>query len=165
MATEGEKPKTNGAAGDIKFPLRKPIQANGEEVSEWYFASPRTGGDIEKCGNPVILDVFGGDMLKVTFDEKKMSAMMSNSRRCRRRRSSSFIRRMEHSGVDARPFFHAGHVDELISIATTWPKVTGSIPTWFSAKPISGDPVRASALDGEAIRRRQPTPRVDLTGE
>lgn len=71
------QPKTNGAAGaPLKVALRKPIQANGEEVSELTFREP-TGGDIERAGNPVIVDVFSGDTVKITFDEKKMVQMMS----------------------------------------------------------------------------------------
>lgn len=69
--------KTNGAAPPLKVTLRKPIQANGEDVSELTFREP-TAADIERSGNPVILDVFGGDTPKITFDEKKMSAMISN---------------------------------------------------------------------------------------
>lgn len=72
-----ETPKANGKAdGSLKIALRKPIQANGEEVSELVFREP-TGADIERCGNPVVLDVFSSDTVKITFDEKKMTAMMS----------------------------------------------------------------------------------------
>jgi len=71
------KKKANGAAdGPLKVTLRKTIQANGEEVNELTFREP-TGGDIEKAGNPVIVDVFSGDTVKLTFDEKKMTQMMS----------------------------------------------------------------------------------------
>lgn len=80
MADEPEEAapsKANGAAsGELKVTLRKPIQANGEEVSELTFREP-TGGDIERAGNPVIVDVFSGDTVKITFDEKKMVQMMS----------------------------------------------------------------------------------------
>jgi tail assembly chaperone E/41/14-like protein len=71
-----EAPMGNGKAGEIRSALRKPIQANGEEVSELVFREPN-GGDIERAGNPVIVDVFSGDTIKLTFDEKKMTAMMS----------------------------------------------------------------------------------------
>ena len=70
-----EEAKTNGQAPPMKIGLRKPIQANGEELKELTFREP-TAGDIERCGNPVIMDVFGGETPKITFDEKKMSAMM-----------------------------------------------------------------------------------------
>lgn len=77
MADEEEKPKVNGAAGGpLVMALRKPIQANGEEVNELKFREP-TGGDIEQAGNPVIIDMFSADTVKLTFDEKKMTAMMS----------------------------------------------------------------------------------------
>jgi hypothetical protein len=72
-----EEKKTNGAAPPLKVTLRKTIQANGEDVNELTFREP-TAGDIERSGNPVILDVFGGDTPKILFDEKKMSAMISN---------------------------------------------------------------------------------------
>lgn len=78
---EASKTAANGAAvlsGPIIAQLRKPIQANGEEVSELKFREP-TGGDIERAGNPVLLDVFsGGDnTVKISFDEKKMTTMMA----------------------------------------------------------------------------------------
>jgi hypothetical protein len=71
--------KTNGAAllsGPITVKLRKPIQANGEEVSELVFREPN-GGDIERCGNPVDIDPFQGETVKLSFNEKKMTQMMS----------------------------------------------------------------------------------------
>ncbi len=71
--TQAEKPKKNGVA--LTMALRKPIQANGEEVNSLDFREP-TGGDIERAGNPVVLDVFSGENPKITFDEKKMTAMM-----------------------------------------------------------------------------------------
>jgi hypothetical protein len=72
-----EQPKTDGlGTGPLKVTLRKPIQANGEELSELVFREPN-GGDIERAGNPVIVDVFSGDTIKLTFDEKKMTQMIS----------------------------------------------------------------------------------------
>lgn len=74
-----EEAKTNGATppGPLKVQLRKPIQnGEGEETSELIFREPN-GGDIERAGNPVIVDVFSGDTVKLTFDEKKMTQMMS----------------------------------------------------------------------------------------
>jgi hypothetical protein len=63
--------------GEIKVTLRKAIQANGEDVTELTFREP-TAGDIERSGNPVIMDMVGLDRPQIVFDEKKMSAMMSN---------------------------------------------------------------------------------------
>jgi hypothetical protein len=76
--SDQEQPKTDGKldTGPLKVGLRKPIMANGAEVSELTFREP-TGGDIERAGNPVIVDVFSGDTVKITFDEKKMTQMMS----------------------------------------------------------------------------------------
>ena len=83
MADDDDKApeEVNGAAAPafgqpIKYKLRKPIQANGEEVDELTFREPN-GGDIERAGNPVLVDVFSGDTVKLSFDEKKMTAMMS----------------------------------------------------------------------------------------
>jgi hypothetical protein len=76
VKTETEdKSKKNGVA--VTMVLRKPVQANGEEVSELNFREP-TGGDIERCGgNPVNIDLFSGDTPKITFDAKMMTSMMS----------------------------------------------------------------------------------------
>ena len=73
--TTEDNPKKNGAA--VTMTLRKPIQANGKEVLELSLREP-TGGDIERAGNPVVLDIFSGENPKITFDEKKMTAMMSS---------------------------------------------------------------------------------------
>ena len=68
-----EKPKTDDF---VVVKLRKPIKANGEELSELKFREP-TAADIERCGNPVNIDFQSGDSPKMTFDAKSMSAMMS----------------------------------------------------------------------------------------
>jgi hypothetical protein len=61
---------------DLKIELRKPVIANGEEVKELKFREP-TGGDIERCGNPVNIDVLSGETPRITFDSKAMTQMMS----------------------------------------------------------------------------------------
>lgn len=72
-----EQPKVNGAAVEpLVVKLRKPILANGEEVSELRFREP-TAADIERCGNPVNIDFISAETPKMTFDPKAMSAMMS----------------------------------------------------------------------------------------
>ena len=75
VKTETEdKPKKNGVA--LTMALRKPVSANGEEVSELEFREP-TAGDIERAGgNPITLDVFSGETPKISFDAKTMTAMM-----------------------------------------------------------------------------------------
>jgi hypothetical protein len=55
--------------------LSKPIQAHGEEVRRLTWREP-TGADIERAGNPIIVDFFG-EKPSLTFNEKKMSAMIS----------------------------------------------------------------------------------------
>jgi hypothetical protein len=55
--------------------LIKPIQAHGEEITALRWREP-TGGDIERAGNPVYLD-FSGEKPSITFNEKKMAAMIS----------------------------------------------------------------------------------------
>lgn len=76
--------KINGAeaapprslSGPVHIKLRTKIIANGEEVDELKFREP-TAGDIERAGNPVILDVFSSELPKINFDPKAMTAMMS----------------------------------------------------------------------------------------
>jgi hypothetical protein len=68
-----EASKLNGA--DITVALRKAVIANGEEVKELKFREP-TAGDIDRAGNPVLLDMFS-DPPKITFDAKAMTTMMA----------------------------------------------------------------------------------------
>lgn len=56
-------------------PLEKPIQAHGDTVTILKWREP-TAGDIERAGNPIIVDFFG-DKPSMTFAEVKMSAMIS----------------------------------------------------------------------------------------
>ena len=56
--------------------LTKPIQAHGEEVTVLRWREP-TGGDIERAGNPISLEGFGQERPRLSFDEKKMAAMIS----------------------------------------------------------------------------------------
>ena len=69
---------TNGVTSPIVIKLRKSIIANGDEVKELTFREP-TAGDIERVGNnPVNIEQIGETgKLKVTFDAKAMSHMMS----------------------------------------------------------------------------------------
>jgi hypothetical protein len=55
--------------------LSKPIEAHGEIITILKWREP-TGGDIERAGNPIVLEGFG-DKPRVVFDEKKMGAMIS----------------------------------------------------------------------------------------
>ncbi len=71
-----EEVKTNGSVSPIVFHLRKPIIANGEEVKELTFREP-TAADIERTGNPVLIDMLSGETPKLTFDAKAMSQMMA----------------------------------------------------------------------------------------
>lgn len=61
--------------GPLKVKLRKPILKDGDPSSEIEFREP-TAGDIERAGQPVLLD-FSSDPFKITFDEKKMTMMLS----------------------------------------------------------------------------------------
>lgn len=54
-----------------KLPLRRPVDAHGEKLSELTFREP-TGGDIEICGNPLTVAPDG-----MKFDTAAMGAMMS----------------------------------------------------------------------------------------
>lgn len=73
---EEEKLKVNGTDVPLKIMLRKSVIAHGDEVKELTFREP-TGGDISAVGNPVLIDMFGGETPKISFDTKIMKAMMS----------------------------------------------------------------------------------------
>lgn len=73
---EAKADKPNGQAGPMVITLRKSVIANGEEVKELKFREP-TGGDIEACGNPVLIDMFGRDTPQVSFDAKSMTSMLA----------------------------------------------------------------------------------------
>lgn len=60
----------------LTIALRKPVIANGDEVSELKFREPNAG-DIEMTGNPVLIDMMSSDTPKVTFDAKAMTQMMA----------------------------------------------------------------------------------------
>lgn len=69
--------KVNGKVVDIlTVGLRKPVIANGEETSELKFREP-TAADIERHGNPVLLDM-AADPPKISFDAKSMTQMMAS---------------------------------------------------------------------------------------
>lgn len=72
---EKEKSKIVEEFVPIIFKLRNKIIANGDEVDELTFREP-TAADIERVGNPVNIDTSGGSV-KVTFDAKAMTQMMS----------------------------------------------------------------------------------------
>ena len=78
MAEEVKKEEANGAAiTDLVITLRKSVIAHGDEVKELKFREP-TAADIERCGSPVHFDMFsGGDMPKMTYENKAMFEMMS----------------------------------------------------------------------------------------
>ncbi len=70
-------PEEEAVDDPLAHPLSKPIEAHGEQVTILRWREP-TGFDIEKAGNPIVVETSpGGDRLRVTFDEKKMSAMIS----------------------------------------------------------------------------------------
>jgi len=59
----------------LSYVLSKPIQAHGEEVRELKWREP-TAGDIERAGNPIVVE-FINERPRLTFDERKMSSMIS----------------------------------------------------------------------------------------
>lgn len=73
-SADSEAPALDDAS-NFEYTLSKPIQAHGDEVKVLHWREP-TGGDIERAGNPVYLD-FSGPAPSMTFNEKKMAAMMS----------------------------------------------------------------------------------------
>jgi hypothetical protein len=70
----------NGSAEPVvdpnSFTLTKPIQAHGDEIKVLRWREP-TGGDIERAGNPINIEMFGLEQPRLSFDEKKMTAMIS----------------------------------------------------------------------------------------
>ena len=60
---------------NFEHTLEKPIHAHGEELRRLSWREP-TGADIERAGNPIVVDFFG-EKPSLTFAEKKMSAMIS----------------------------------------------------------------------------------------
>lgn len=77
--TDQEKDKGFKRANDgsLSWNLRKKVIANGDEVESLTFREP-TGGDIERIGNPVVIDFLSGDTPKTTFDSKIMTQMMAH---------------------------------------------------------------------------------------
>lgn len=63
----------------LKLKLRKSIQAytndSDDPLTELTFREP-TGGDIERCGDPLKWD-YSGDSPTFTYDERKMTKMLA----------------------------------------------------------------------------------------
>ena len=78
MADEAiPKKEANGAAVvEVVVPLRKPLQAHGDEIKELRFREP-TAADIEACGSPVTIDFLNQAEPKMIYETKAMFAMMS----------------------------------------------------------------------------------------
>jgi hypothetical protein len=60
---------------NFEHTLSRPIEAHGERLGKLTWREP-TGGDIERAGVPITMDFFG-EKPSLTFNEKKMSAMIS----------------------------------------------------------------------------------------
>jgi hypothetical protein len=73
---EPPKPANGVEFTGLSMPLRKPVIAHGDEVSELTFREP-TAADIEACGTPIMIDFMTGEQPKLTFETKAMFAMMS----------------------------------------------------------------------------------------
>jgi hypothetical protein len=63
-------------ADAIRVALVKPVKAQGEEISELTLREP-TGMDIAEVGGPPVLLDMTSDPPAVTFDGKKMTAMLA----------------------------------------------------------------------------------------
>jgi hypothetical protein len=74
-AEDGEEPQLDKES-NLEHTLTKPIRAHGEEVRYLSWREP-SAADIERSGNPIIIDFFG-DKPNLSFNEKKMSAMISD---------------------------------------------------------------------------------------
>lgn len=62
--------------GASRVPLSKPIDAHGETIRELVFREP-TGGDIARCGNPVLFNPTTESIDDIRFDEAKMAKMIA----------------------------------------------------------------------------------------
>jgi len=75
--TPEERERQEALDDPLAYPLSKPIQAHGDMISILRWREP-TGGDIEKAGNPISIEVVPDTgRYKVAFDEKKMAAMIA----------------------------------------------------------------------------------------
>lgn len=68
-------PSPAPSTGAITVPLRKPVQAYGEERRQLVFREP-TAADIMACGDPVQFDM-AHDPPRPVFEPRAMSAMMA----------------------------------------------------------------------------------------
>jgi hypothetical protein len=74
--TPEERERADAMDDPLAHPLTKPIEAHGEMISILHWREP-TGGDIEKAGNPISIELEpNSGRYRVSFDEKKMTAMM-----------------------------------------------------------------------------------------
>jgi hypothetical protein len=74
--TAEERERQDALEDPLAYPLSKPIQAHGEQISILRWREP-TGADIEKAGNPISIEVVpDSGRYRVAFDEKKMAAMI-----------------------------------------------------------------------------------------
>jgi hypothetical protein len=72
------EPEVNGVefTAIMNHKLAVPIRAHGEDIEELRWREP-TAGDIERAGNPIILEFREDeDYPRMRFDERKMSAMI-----------------------------------------------------------------------------------------
>jgi hypothetical protein len=75
---DGATEEVNGAATPLSLvvKLRHPIKAHGEDLDELKLREP-TADDLEKIGNPVITKPFHEGEPEITFDEQKLTIMIS----------------------------------------------------------------------------------------
>jgi hypothetical protein len=73
--SEGPPPEQLEEEFSFEHTLKRPIEAHGEEVRILKWREP-TGGDIERAGNPITIEVVDG-RTSMGFNEKKMTAMIS----------------------------------------------------------------------------------------
>jgi hypothetical protein len=76
MREDAEPDTAEPVINPFEQTLSWPIQAHGEELRILKWKEP-TARDIEEAGNPISVDLMTGERPTVTFNEKKMSAMIS----------------------------------------------------------------------------------------
>ena len=77
MADEKEETIPSLPVWPMVITLRKAVPGgDGIDTNELKFREPTTA-DIERVGNPVTLDMMGGDIPKIMYNDRAMVQMMS----------------------------------------------------------------------------------------
>lgn len=64
------------AANEVRITLSRPIKAHDEDRTELVFREP-TGADVQRYGDPVLIDLNAAGRPPVSFNTPAMSAMIA----------------------------------------------------------------------------------------